>query len=108
MNATPVMPPTKMAYIMARGVSLLGDGISSVMWQAASKPMRESALCRRPRIQAVPLLQPVSLRKFAKTKEASFLEDVARMVMLITTTARIDQYTVIIRIRILFKKVKVK
>lgn len=55
--------------------------------------MRDRADCRRPRIHAVPLLQPVSLLKLAKTKDALFLGEVARIVMLMTITAKTDQYT---------------
>lgn len=51
-------------------------------------------LWSNPKIQAVPSLQPVSLLKFVKTNAASFLSEVARMVTLITMTARMDQYTV--------------
>lgn len=93
-NATPVTPPTITAYIIARGASTFGLGISSVMWSAASKPINESALCSKPRIQAMPSDQPVSFWNSAKTKRASFLEDVvASSTMLMTTTPSSDQYS---------------
>lgn len=78
---------------MAFGASALGLGISSVICITTSYPMSESADCKSPRIQETPSDQPVSLAKSVKTNLASFLSDVARMVMLITTTAVKDQYT---------------
>lgn len=92
-NATPVTPPTTTAYIMARGASTAGRGISSVICSAASKPMSDSALCSRPRIHAMPSGQPVSFRNSAKTNPASFLSEVASRTILMTTTPSRDQYS---------------
>jgi hypothetical protein len=82
-----------MLYMITPGASSVGRGISSVICNAASYHISDSADCNRPRIQATPLDQPVSFAKSVKTKLASFLPDVARMVILITMTAVIDQYT---------------
>lgn len=90
---THVTPPTPIAYTMARGASSDGRGISSVMCAAASKPINDRADCRRPRIHAIPSTQPVELEKLVNTNLALFLDDVANSVMLMTTTARMDQYT---------------
>lgn len=63
------------------------------MCSAASNPMRDNADCSRPRIQAIPSDQPFSFWKSVKTKDASFLSDVARSTMLIITTPNNDQYS---------------
>ncbi len=42
-SAAYVTPPTRMAYMIARGASTEGHGISSVMCMAASNPIRDSA-----------------------------------------------------------------
>lgn len=87
------MPPTAMEYTKARGQSLFGLGISSVMCNTTSKAMSESADCSSPRIQETPSGHPVSFLKLVKTNAASVFSDVASSTMLVTRTARRDQYT---------------
>jgi hypothetical protein len=88
---TYVTPPTAIAYNIARGTSLEGCGISSAMCDAASNPIKDNADWSKPSIHATPSFHPVSLLNSAKTNSARFLGAVARIVIDITTTARIDQ-----------------
>lgn len=114
---THVVPPTSTAATMAWGASRVGRGISSVIWATASNlpsvlvkmllmrgegltgdanPIRLSADCSSPSIQAVPSLHPVVLEKLVKTNSASVLGEVAKSTMLITTTLIRDQYTEVV------------
>lgn len=84
-----------MEYIIARGASLDGFGISSVMWRTTSNAMRERADCNRPKIQAMPSDQPVSLLKSVKTNSALVLSDMESRTMLMMTNPKMDQYTML-------------
>jgi hypothetical protein len=95
-----------MAYIIALGASSAGRGISSVICNAASNPINDRADWRRPSIHATPSTHPVSLLKSVNTNLASFFGDVASNVILITITARIDQYTMIVTVRMRSKDQK--
>lgn len=90
-NSSYVTPPTPIAYNIARGTSFAGCGISSAICDAASNPIKDSADCSRPSIHDTPSLHPVSLLNSVKTNFALFFGAVARIVIDITTTARIDQ-----------------
>ena len=90
---TYVTPPTAMEYTKALGQSRFGFGISSVMCNTTSKAMSERADCKSPRIQETPSGHPVSFWKLVKTKFALVFSEVARSTILITRTARSDQYT---------------
>lgn len=78
---------------IALGASLEGFGISSVRCNTTSNPISERADCNKPRIQATPSDQPVSLLKSVKTFLASVFSDMDRRMMLIMTTDKMDQYT---------------
>lgn len=84
-----------MEYIIALGASLDGFGISSVMWRTTSNAMRERADCNRPKIQAMPSDQPVSLLKSVKTNSALVLSDMESRTMLMMTNPKMDQYTML-------------
>lgn len=79
--------------IIAIGASRVGCGISSVKWVMASKPIRDRADCKSPRIHATPSGQPVSFVKTVKTKSASVLGAVARITADVAIHAVIDQKT---------------
>jgi hypothetical protein len=64
------------------------------MGHTASKPISDSADWSKPSIQAIPSLQPVVLVKLVKTKLPDVLFPVARIVILTTMQAVIDQNTV--------------
>lgn len=93
--STYVTPPITMEYIMALGASLDGFGISSVMWRTTSNAMRERADCNRPKIQAMPSDQPVSLVKSVKTNSALVFSDMESRTMLMMTNPKMDQYTIL-------------
>jgi hypothetical protein len=89
-SRTYVTPPTIIDSKIAIGASDFGLGISSVMCMTTSYPMSDSADCRSPSIQDIPSDHPVSFAKSVKTNLASVLLPVARIVILITTTAMIE------------------
>lgn len=93
MDLTYVIPPITMEDIMALGASLDGFGISSVIWRTTSNAIRDRADCNRPKIQAMPSDQPVSLLKFEKTKSALVLSDMESRTMLMIKNPKMDQYT---------------
>lgn len=93
---TYVTPPMTTARSIALGASFEGLGISSVRCNTTSKPIRERADCNKPRIQATPSDQPVSLLKPVKTFFASVLGDMERRMILMMTTDRTDQYTTLL------------
>lgn len=69
----------------------MGRGISSTMCATESHPMKLSADCKSPSIQAVPSLQPVVFEKSVKTNLALVLGEVERSTMLMTMTLSKDQ-----------------
>ena len=98
-NSQDVKDPNVMAKIITRGALKLGFGlpkgrfsisimahqvalaegkrqkrthISSTMCVTASKPVRPNVLCRRPRMKATPVGQPVSLIQRVKTNSAGW------------------------------------
>src|SRR3954466_5377223 len=91
---THVIPPIATLYTIARGVSLAGWGISSLICVAASLPINESADCIIPSMQAIPEPHPVVFSKFVKTNVALVFLEVARSTMLMAKRLPSDQKTV--------------